>query len=66
MFITKEGNIYVADTQNSRVIKFDSEFNLLKTLDKPDMGGLSTTEEYKPQKVAVDDLSGYLLFRQDH
>ncbi|HHT87905.1 MAG TPA: hypothetical protein GX002_02705 [Clostridiales bacterium] len=55
MFITKEGNIYVADTQNSRVIKFDSEFNLLKTLDKPDMGGLSTTEEYKPQKVAVDD-----------
>ena len=48
MFITKEGNIYVADTQNSRVIKFDSEFNLLKTLDKPDMGGLSTTEEYKP------------------
>ncbi len=55
MFITKEGNIYVADTQNSRVLKFDSEFNLLQILDKPDLGGLSTTEEYKPQKIAVDD-----------
>lgn len=55
MFITKEGNIYVADTQNSRVIKFDSDFNLLQILDKPDLGGLSTTTEYKPQKIAVDD-----------
>jgi len=55
MFITKEGNIYVADTQNSRIIKFDSDFNLVKILDKPDYSGLSTTEDYKPQKIAVDE-----------
>lgn len=55
MFITKEGNIYVADTQNGRILKFDSEFNLVRVLDKPDYRGLSTTEDYKPQKVAVDD-----------
>lgn len=55
MFITKEGIIYVADTQNSRILKFDSEFNMLKVFDKPDFQGLSTSAEYKPKKIAVDD-----------
>lgn len=55
MFITKEGNIYIADTQNGRIVKLAPDYTLLKIFNKPNIEGLAVAEEYKPQKVAVDD-----------
>lgn len=55
MFITKEGTIYIADTQNSRIVKLNAEHQLLKIFNKPNLIGLAAVEEYKPQKIAVDD-----------
>ena len=47
--------IYVADTDNNRIVIFDGEGHYLKTVKKPDSTLFNTTSSlYKPVAVAVD------------
>jgi hypothetical protein len=51
------GNIYVADTKNLRVQKFDRHGNFLKTLGK---GGVQFEQ---PSEIRIDPRTGYIFVR---
>ena len=56
VFVTREGEIYVADTENKRVVHLDAKGTLLRVLPTPKSEVLpeSFDTDYKPSKVAVD------------
>ena len=45
--------IYICDTDNSRIVVFDREYNYVKTLEKPD-SALLKAEAFRPVAIAVD------------
>ena len=50
----KDGNIYVADTDNKEVFKFDSTYNLIKTYERPTEALFGEESQFRPTKVVVD------------
>jgi hypothetical protein len=52
-----QGNIYVADTKNLRVQKFDSNGKYIKTL------GKGVVKFQQPSKIQIDNLSGSIFVR---
>ena len=59
IFVDKDQNVYIADTENARVVKSDSEGKIIRTYLLPDSGLIPTGFNYKPIKVAVDG-KGYV------
>lgn len=59
IFADEEGNIYIADTYNARVIKCDSEGRLIRMYELPDSHLIPTGFNFQPIKVAVDH-KGYV------
>ena len=55
IFITFEGEIYVAEPGAGRILHFDAELNLIRVLGRPE--GILIDDEipYRPTKVAVDN-----------
>ena len=54
IFITRQGEIYVAEPGAGRVLHFDSDLNLVRVLGRPEGLTLSEDVPYQPIKVAVD------------
>ena len=54
VFVT-EDNIYVCDTDNNRIVKFDTEGNYIKIVPKPESNLFEEGSIYKPVACAVDD-----------
>ena len=54
VFVNDE-HIYVCDTDNSRIVMFDTEGNYIKIIDKPQSTIFEEGSIYKPIAVAVDD-----------
>lgn len=52
--ISSTGELYVADTDNSRIIKFDQDYSAVKIFSRPDIAVLGTDFVYKPLKIGVD------------
>ena len=52
--IDEEGNYYVADTGNGRVVKFDQDLNYIGEFEKPDDNTLSADLKFQPTKLCVD------------
>ena len=55
----KDGNLYVADTMNGRILKFDKERKLQKVYPKPKMVSVEDDQaqdkgDYQPVRIAVD------------
>ena len=57
--VDANGYVYVADTKNNRVQKFDSDGNYLTEWGPPPDFGYPP-EYYKPTRVAIDNLNGYV------
>jgi hypothetical protein len=56
VFVTREsGEIYVAEPGGARIIHFDAELNLIRTLGRPEGIPLSEAFPWQPIKVAVDE-----------
>ncbi len=51
----KLGKIYVADTENNRIVVFDIEGNFLKVLYQPEADIMPEDTIYKPVAIAVDN-----------
>ena len=58
LYTDKNGLIYIADTENERVIVTDTSCNVRELILLPDSPLIPTEFEYKPVKVTVDD-NGY-------
>jgi len=54
IFENKDGSIYIADTNNNRVLMLDSEWNHVKTILKPDDETIEEYQDFMPNKLVVD------------
>lgn len=54
VFVDDNGWIYIADTENMRVICVDETGKVMRELDTPDFTVAGEVAEYKPAKVALD------------
>ncbi|MBQ2923395.1 MAG: YIP1 family protein [Tyzzerella sp.] len=51
----RDGNLYVADTGNARILRFDVQtFALQQVLEKPEIKILGENYTYKPDRIAID------------
>jgi len=50
----KDGNLYVPDTLNERILKFDEQRNLVKVYSKPYISTMKEDYDYQPVRIAVD------------
>jgi hypothetical protein len=60
VFVTEEGDIYVADTASRRVAVYGKEGNFIREIKQPQSQYLPETYLYVPSKVIVDR-RGYIL-----
>nr|AHF26075.1 NHL repeat-containing protein [uncultured bacterium Contigcl_1764b] len=54
VFVDTEGNIYVADYNNMRVVMMDKDLNWLKEFTKPSDSTFDQSLDFLPSKIAVD------------
>lgn len=59
IFVDDNDNIYIADTNNKRVIKCDGDGKLIRLYTLPDSHLIPSNFNYQPAKVAVDS-KGYV------
>ena len=53
-FVSEEGNFFIADSQNGRVIKTDSNLNVLLVFTEPDNPSYEKGKAFLPLKVIAD------------
>ena len=54
MFVTAQGELYVADTENNVVIHMDVDGRLIRRIERPESSVVSENMVFKPTKVVVD------------
>ncbi len=54
IFETGEGFIYIADTNNNRILKLDTDWNHVMTIEKPEDESIEDHIDFLPVKLAVD------------
>ena len=52
--ISEDGNIFIADRGNARIVKVDKDFNYLMEFGKPDDSSLDKDLAFAPTKLVVD------------
>lgn len=52
--ISEEGNIFVADKGNSRILKLDNDLNYLMQFDMPNDAAIDEKTNFQPNKLAID------------
>lgn len=52
--ISEEGNFFIADQGNARVLKLDKDFNYLMQFDKPVDNTLDPAMAFAPNKIVID------------
>lgn len=54
VFVDEEGNIYICDTNNQRVVMVDKDLNFLKAFTKPTDSTFDQSLNFLPNKLVVD------------
>ncbi len=54
VFVDEEGNIYVADTDNGRIVMVDKDLNFIKAFTKPSDSTFDQALSFQPRKLVVD------------
>jgi hypothetical protein len=54
IFETPDGSLYIADTNNKRVLILDREWNYISSITRPDDESLDDFVEFQPLKLVVD------------
>ena len=54
IFVAKEGDLYICDTKNQRVVHLDEKYNLVKEIIQPTDETIDVTAEFLPLKVVAD------------
>lgn len=53
IFVTAEGDMYIADTGNKRILWVDKDLSVKKMIERPDGVLFAAFSEFKPSKLAV-------------
>lgn len=53
VFVTSDGQMYIADTQNNKIVHLDAQGNLVKTIGRPE-DKTYPEDNFLPQKLVVD------------
>ncbi|MHB8963990.1 MAG: hypothetical protein ACYC5K_12665 [Saccharofermentanales bacterium] len=65
--VTEEGEIYIADTGNSRIVVLDAQGKVTKIFDTPVVDTFSQSYKYTPIKLAVDQTKRiYVVSKTDN
>lgn len=54
IFVTDAGHIYVADSQNARIVELDGDGNFVRIIGRPESELIPANYKYIPMKVGVD------------
>ncbi|MCL2638124.1 MAG: hypothetical protein FWD48_07085 [Oscillospiraceae bacterium] len=54
IFENRNGDIYIADTENNRVLRLDRDFNYINSIFKPDDRSFDEGMDFLPLKLVVD------------
>lgn len=54
LFETRDGEIYITDTNNQRILRLDRDWNYLSSIVKPDDQSIDAASEFLPTKIIVD------------
>jgi hypothetical protein len=54
IFENRDGNLYITDTRNSRVLILDNNWNYISKIEKPDDESIGELIDFIPMKVVVD------------
>jgi len=52
--VSEDGNLFICDTNNARIVKLDKDLNLLQTFTKPTDETLDAKLLFQPDKLCVD------------
>ena len=64
VFVGKDGSLFVADTDNGRVVRLDRDLNLMLSFTEPDDPTYEAGKTFLPQKVVADSKGrAYVLAR---
>ncbi len=53
-YVTEEGEIYIADTGNKRILHLDKDLNVIKVITRPVNDTVDQTVDFLPVKLVVD------------
>ncbi|MDF2540628.1 MAG: hypothetical protein K0S47_346 [Herbinix sp.] len=65
IFVTGDGHLYVADTENGRVVEFDENYEYLRSIYTPESDILGTEYAFKPQSLVVDSANRIYIMNQN-
>ena len=54
LFVHEDGDIYIADTENSRIVVLNDDGTLDRVIDKPEVDVMQGDYMFTPRKIAVD------------
>ncbi|MDF2537615.1 MAG: hypothetical protein K0S76_636 [Herbinix sp.] len=54
VFVTDDNRLFVADTQKSRIVEFDEDYNYVRELSQPQSDILGLEYSYKPKRLVID------------
>ncbi|MDR2531243.1 MAG: hypothetical protein LBC82_00150 [Oscillospiraceae bacterium] len=54
LFENRNGEIFIADTDNNRILRLDNDFNYINSIFKPDDSSFEENIEFLPCKLVVD------------
>jgi hypothetical protein len=54
LFENRNGEIFIADTENNRVLRLDNDFNYINSITKPDDRSYDQRMDFRPLKLVVD------------
>lgn len=67
VFVDGENNIYVADTDNNRIVEFDENYRCIRTILKPNTDILDDDYVFSPISIVVDSSNRiYILVKNDN
>ncbi|NLK74145.1 MAG: hypothetical protein GX288_02505 [Clostridiales bacterium] len=56
IFVSGNGDMYICDTNNQRIVQIDSQYRLVKEMHQPQDETIDPSLDFFPQKVVVDRL----------
>lgn len=54
IFVTDEGELYIADTNNQRILHLSPSYDLIKTMTRPDDETVDQVSDFLPTKLVAD------------